>query len=50
LEKGFENIFALKGGFNGWKDAGYPTGVGILAVKPLLKKATTWGAIKRGVR
>ena len=28
MEKGFENVFALKDGFLGWKNAGYPTEVG----------------------
>jgi len=37
MGKGFENVFALKGGFNGWKDAGYPLETGSLSVKPILK-------------
>jgi hypothetical protein len=28
MEKGFENVFALKGGFQAWHDAGYPIEVG----------------------
>ncbi len=28
MEKGFENVFALKDGFLGWKGAGYPIEVG----------------------
>ena len=28
LEKGFKNVFALEGGFHGWKRAGYPIEVG----------------------
>ncbi|MFQ6039928.1 MAG: cohesin domain-containing protein [Candidatus Poribacteria bacterium] len=28
LEKGFKNVFALKGGLHGWEDAGYPIEVG----------------------
>jgi len=24
MEKGFKNVFALKGGTMAWKDAGYP--------------------------
>ena len=41
MEKGFKNLFALKGGFHGWKDAGYPTETGSLAVKPKLKMMMT---------
>jgi rhodanese-related sulfurtransferase len=25
IEKGYTRVFALKGGWNGWEDAGYPT-------------------------
>jgi len=25
IEKGFTNVYALKGGWNGWIKAGYPT-------------------------
>jgi hypothetical protein len=28
MEKGFKNVFALKGGFHAWHDAGYPIEVG----------------------
>ena len=28
MEKGFKNVSALKGGFQGWKEAGYPLEVG----------------------
>ncbi|MBM3243085.1 hypothetical protein FJZ31_43050 [Candidatus Poribacteria bacterium] len=28
MEKGFKNVFALKGGFQAWHDAGYPIEVG----------------------
>jgi len=28
MEKGFKNVFALKGGFFGWKNAGYPLEIG----------------------
>ena len=25
IEKGYTRVFALKGGWNDWQDAGYPT-------------------------
>ncbi|MHC4536190.1 MAG: hypothetical protein ACYS6K_19745, partial [Planctomycetota bacterium] len=28
LEKGIKNVFALEGGYHGWKRAGYPIEVG----------------------